>query len=430
MGFDAKKAKALAPGEAIIVDDAPGLRLKATESTKTWTYRFKSPVTGGMRQVALGQWPSMTYAQALGAWSDARDLRATGVDLADRKREKRAQKQVAQEKRVKDSRYTVRKLIDEYLDEHVARHRKPKGVAEMRRLMGEGYTAAIADLPAASIKRVEAFGLLEALGKRAPVLANILRSELGAAWDHALDAGRLSEETPNWWRQILRGKLRSKGKIVAGKHQGVVKRILNDSEMAALLRFMPNFTMLIEDILTLYLWTGARGMEIVAMEGSEIAKERDGWWWTIPQHKLKMARFESVTDLRIPLVGRALTIVKRRVDVSGSGYLFPAQRGDSPHVHQKVTGVAVWATRPTTVTDRLGKGRAHILHIASWAPHDLRRTVRTKLSALGCNKDVAEAVIGHMPAGIAGVYDRHTYDKERRQWLTRLAAHWEGLVKD
>jgi hypothetical protein len=27
--------------------------------------------------------------------------------------------------------------------------------------------------------------------------------------------------------------------------------------------------------------------------------------------------------------------------------------------------------------------------------------------------------------GVAGVYNRHAYDKERRQWLTKLAAHWE-----
>ena len=52
MRFDARRAKLLAPGEAIIVDDAPGLRLVATATRKTWTYRYKSPVDGRMRQVA------------------------------------------------------------------------------------------------------------------------------------------------------------------------------------------------------------------------------------------------------------------------------------------------------------------------------------------------------------------------------------------
>jgi integrase len=30
-----------------------------------------------------------------------------------------------------------------------------------------------------------------------------------------------------------------------------------------------------------------------------------------------------------------------------------------------------------------------------WNPHDLRRTVRTGLSRLGCPTDIAEAVLGH-----------------------------------
>jgi integrase len=64
----------------------------------------------------------------------------------------------------------------------------------------------------------------------------------------------------------------------------------------------------------------------------------------------------------------------------------------------------------------------------AWTPHDLRRTVRTTLAALGCPDVVGEAVLGHAPAGIVGVYNRHAYDAERRHWLTRLAQHWETLA--
>lgn len=60
MSFNARRAKALQPGEHIIVDHAPGLRLVATATRRTWTYRYKSPVDGGMRQIAMGQWPEMS----------------------------------------------------------------------------------------------------------------------------------------------------------------------------------------------------------------------------------------------------------------------------------------------------------------------------------------------------------------------------------
>ncbi len=66
--------------------------------------------------------------------------------------------------------------------------------------------------------------------------------------------------------------------------------------------------------------------------------------------------------------------------------------------------------------------------VAQWAPHDLRRTGRTMLTALGCPTDVAESILGHMLPGVEGVYNRHTYDRERREWLTRLDAHLEALA--
>lgn len=426
MVFDARRAKLLAPGEHIIVDAAPGLRLVASATRKTWTYRFKSPVDGRMRQVAVGRWPVMSYAAALGAWDELRQQREAGQDPAMARKAEAAKVQAAAQQ-ARAGVYTVARLTQDYLAGHVDRHRKPKGQAETRRLL-ENYLGDLVDVPAASVTRAQAFALLEELAKRAPVLASSLRAELGAAWDYALDAGRIPEETPNWWRLILRGKLRSKGKIVDGEHVGPGLRVLDAAEVGQLVRWLPNFSPLVTDLLTLYLWTGARGGEIVTMEGSEISQEADGWWWTLPKAKTKSARHAAATDLRVPLVGAALAVVRRRVDLYGRGWLFPVARGEAAHVEQKVVGVAVWAARPDTITPVLPKDRPKVLRLPSWAPHDLRRTVRTTLAALGCPDAVAEAVLGHMPAGIVGVYNRHSYDAERRHWLTLLSAHWDRLA--
>ena len=426
MVFDARKAKALKAGEHIIVDEAPGLRLVASNTRKTWTYRYKND-EGRMKQVAMGHWPAMSYAAALGKWDELRQQRSSGQDLATEK--KLAIAKVRSTRSREADQYLVAHLLDEYLEGHVKRNRKPKGYAETSRLLSHLYTAPIRGLPPAAVKRVHAFELLETLAARAPVLANTLRTELGAAWEYALDAGRIPEETPNWWRQILRGKLRSKGKIVDGAHQGRERRVLDANEMATLIRFLPNFTQLIDDILTLYIWTGARGAEIVQMEAREIAQEADGWWWTVPKEKLKMGRNDLAVDFRVPLVGRALAVVRRRLVLYQKGYLFPSQRANArlPHVEQKVVGVAVYGVRPDVVNERLPADRPKVLRLASWAPHDLRRTVKTTLASMGCPEEVSEAVLGHMPHGIIGVYNRHTYDKERKVWLTLLAEYWEKL---
>ena len=64
-----------------------------------------------------------------------------------------------------------------------------------------------------------------------------------------------------------------------------------------------------------------------------------------------------------------------------------------------------------------------------WAPHDLRRSARTLLAAMGCPGDVAESVLGHMIPGVAGVYNRHQYDAERVEWLRRLSERLEELAR-
>ncbi len=58
--------------------------------------------------------------------------------------------------------------------------------------------------------------------------------------------------------------------------------------------------------------------------------------------------------------------------------------------------------------------------------HDLRRTARTHLAALGVRREVAERCLGHKLRGVEGTYDRHDYFKDRRAALAR----WTQLLLD
>jgi hypothetical protein len=44
MNFDAREAKLLQPGQHLMVDGCPSVRLPAREKLRTWTYRYKSLV--------------------------------------------------------------------------------------------------------------------------------------------------------------------------------------------------------------------------------------------------------------------------------------------------------------------------------------------------------------------------------------------------
>ena len=56
--------------------------------------------------------------------------------------------------------------------------------------------------------------------------------------------------------------------------------------------------------------------------------------------------------------------------------------------------------------------------LPDWTNHDIRRTVRTKLSALRIPEEVREAVLAHARPGIKGHYDHHQYLDEKRDALS------------
>ncbi|SFG30230.1 Phage integrase family protein [Duganella sp. CF458] len=427
MPFDARAAKLLPAGQHFTISECPGLRFEVTATKRSWIYRYKSPVDGKMKQTKIGEWPTVSFAAATVAWEKLRLARADGADPSAAKRAERGEKRAAaaaERARVSIEGLTVADVCDNYLVKYVEKNRGDKGVAEVRRMFATmlGETG---DLKAVEVTRSVAFDLIESFG-HIPVQAAKLRAEIGAAWDYALDSGRLPETVPNWWRLIMRGKLRSKGRMIQGVPAGVTKRVLSEAELAKLIPWLPNFSRLVEDVLTLYLWTCARGSEILAMHADEITEEVDGLWWTVPKDKTKNSWREHATDFRVPLVGRAERIVRRRLDVADGGYLFPSKHCASGHVEQKNVASQVWLhmpyakTRPTYERSRLPVER--------WAPHDLRRSSRTLLAALGCPDEVGEAILGHMKHGITGIYNRHTYDKEKREWLARLAPRLEQLA--
>ena len=424
MFFDARAAKLLQPGEHLVVDGCQGLRLVASASRKTWTYRYKAPASGRMKQVSIGHWPVMSVQAAAAAWQALREQRSGGLDPGQARREERAGRVAAA---ARPEAYTVRQVVEDLINGPL-QERKPAGALAAERalqaLLDEEPT--MAAMAASSVSRSIAYDVLDRRRDK-PTATAKLRSMLGSAWDLALDAGRIPQDTPNWWRQILKGKLRSRGKVVGGEHIGVRRRVLPAPEIAELLAWLPNMHELGRDTTTMYLWTCARGSEILAMRPEHVREEASGWWWTVPVALTKNARHEHAVDHRVPLFGRALAIVKRRLAAVGkSGWLFEDARGEQYTQHDFSTYVYGLQPHSQKVARRQGEGL--VLPVAGWTPHDLRRTGRTLLAQLGCPQEVAEAILGHLPKGVIGVYNAYTYDAERRVWLERLSAYFEGLA--
>ncbi|MFZ3141184.1 tyrosine-type recombinase/integrase [Polaromonas sp.] len=425
MLFDARAAKLLKPGQHLVIDGCPGLRLVVSQTRKTWIYRYKAPATGRMKQLAFGQWPAVSVQTAAAQWQALRDQRGAGADPG---QQRKAERQALRAVDTAPTAYSVRQLVQDYVDGHLVLSRKPAGLRAARRALDKllDDDEAFAARAAESIKRADAFGILDAR-KATPTGAAKLRSLLGAAWDYALDAGRIDGDTPNWWRAVMKGRLKSQGKRIGGEHIGQQRRVLRPGEIATLLAWLPNLHPIGRDALQLYLWTCARGAEIFCMRPEHITQEPDGWWWTVPKKETKNVNALEAVDLRVPLIGRALEIVQRRLAAVGAtGWMFEDDKGKQYRQHFFSTYIYNLQPYSPKVKGRQGAGL--VLPVASWTPHDLRRTSRTLLASLGCCDEIAETVIGHLPKDIVGTYNAYSYDAERRHWLGLLAAHLDSLA--
>jgi len=413
MYFDARAAKLLKPGEHIVVGGCPGLHLVRAQTRHTWIYRHRD-LHGRLKQIKIGSWPAMPVAEAAQQWQELRARRDAGEDLTRKTKPKNAP----------DAGYTLGQMVDDYASGYLAKRREARGAKAVHQRLVNAL-ADHADLPAADVTRRFVFDLVEGLSDR-PVLAGSVKTEMGAAWAYALDAGRIDDELPNWWRLVAVRKLRSKGAIRDGKHKGTAKRTLSDKEIKTLLNHdLALFSQQVQDFLTVQLWTCTRGAEIVQMHGNQITDETDGVWWTVPKALTKGAHRAAATDLRVPLVGRALEIVQRlRCD----GWLFPSTSRAGVVGHQQQTYMQskvnylqpYCKSRPDHVRQRLT--------VTHWSPHDLRRTGRTMLAAMGCHNEIGEAILGHVQPGVVGIYNLYEYDTERRHWLTLLAERLEALI--
>ena len=60
--------------------------------------------------------------------------------------------------------------------------------------------------------------------------------------------------------------------------------------------------------------------------------------------------------------------------------------------------------------------------------HDIRRTVRTRLSGLHVKEEVREAILAHARPGVKGNYDAYEYEREKHAGLELWAQCLKEVV--
>ncbi len=152
------------------------------------------------------------------------------------------------------------------------------------------------------------------------------------------------------------------------------------------------------------LLTAQRGSEVLTMRWASI----DGDWWTIPA---KVAN-NGLTH-RVPLAPQAHALLDElRLLTGHSEWVFASPRREGPHI-----------TAVQKAAARIAK-RADI----QFVPHDLRRTAASLMTLMGISRLVVSKILNHVESGITAVYDRHSYDAEKRQALVRWAGRMDEIL--
>ena len=160
----ATMAKATSPpdegSKEIWDENCRGLCLIVRASGKAaWTYRYRPHGGGARRRVRLGEYPSVGLAEARKRADKKRGKVADGADPQG-------------ETRAKRNAPTLSLLIDRYLDEAIAPHKKPGTLALYKIYLRKMIEPALGAKRAAMITRNDVAALHRKLGAETPASAN------------------------------------------------------------------------------------------------------------------------------------------------------------------------------------------------------------------------------------------------------------------
>jgi integrase len=364
------------------VVSAPGLALDITPSGhKSWLYIYRP--TGGTPQVCkIGEYPAISIAAAIAAAGELRKRVKKGEDPAGLKRQKR-------------DGVTGNTLQDWFERWRADQERRGAKSIKDRAGLFTRNVLRHTDLPGLDIADITRRQVIDALDDIAeettPIQSDRTQSVLSGIFNFALDKDRLTANP------CVRIKPRA--------DEEPRSRVLSDEEIRYVwaAEGQENVDRL---ALRLILLTGTRRSEAAEMMRGEVNLAR--CYWMLPKERVK----NGVQHV-LPLTETALCVVKA------------AMLG---HNH-----ASVFATAEGPLTGgRLTRIVAAMRGEADYTPHDLRRTVGSRLSQLKVPKETREAILNHVTdknaSMTSAVYDWHDDFDEKREALEKWQAELQRII--
>lgn len=389
MKLDAKTAAeaTLPPGRTdhFIWDDELagfGLRLRAG-GHRSWIVQYRNE-TARTRRASLGSTAKLTAAQARDA---ARKVLAK-VELG-------GDPQGEREEHRHKAAGTFRATIDSYLAAKQLELR-PTSFRITALYLAGSYFRPLHPMALTAIKRSDVAACTRAIAnKHSTSTAAAARRALSAFFAWAIADGLLGDGA----------------NPVDGSHRPADptprERVLTDAELVAIWKGCDDDDF--GKIVRLLILLGSRRQEVGGMGWLEL--DLDGGTWTLPK-----ARSKNHREHTIALPAAALEIIKS-VPRTDREHLFGERAGG---------GFTGWSHAKLDLDRRLGRV------VKPWRVHDIRRTVATGMADIGIEPHHIEATLNHFSghrAGVAGIYNRSSYDRAVKAALARWAEHLAALVE-
>jgi integrase len=433
-----KSLKPAPEGQTYLERDGvvPGLWVRVTDKgTKAFVLVARypgtpvSPETGKRNPVprALGKYGALTLAEA-------RDKARHWIELIQQGKDPQEEKdrQLADAARQRSN--TFRAVAERYIAEQLAGQRRAK-VSE--REIRKDVIAAWGDRPVSTIAPADIKALINRIKGHAPYQARNVFGHLGTLFRWAvhqdlIDVSPAASLSQKW--------------LLEGAKIGPRQRVLNEQEIAAFWRAAGRLSYPAGPFYKLLLLTGVRMNELAQAKWSEFHPEirrlireaeqtgQQVEWskiddgvkcWTIPRE-----RFKSDSEHVVQLSNDALSILASLPRFDRCDWLLTCDGKNRAWIggkyKQRLDDRMLSAMR--AVARKHGDNPDDV-KLTPWVNHDIRRVLRSHLSALDVPDHVAEMAIGHGRKGLQRIYDQHRHERQIRNAMERWAARLRSIVE-
>jgi integrase len=382
-----------------------GLVLRITSNgARSFAYRFRHPHSRKTLRATIGPYPATTLEAAR---KRAKDMAAQVADGTNPIDARNAEREAAPAR-------TFQALADRYLKEHAERHKRPRSAEEDRRNLTVHVLPKWAKRDFRAIRRADVIEVIESIvssGKHAA--GNRVHSLISKIFSFAIDADLL-EANPA-------ARLRKRGVEKVGR------RVLDDTEIRTFWRgiVVSPISRPVGLALRLALLTAARASEIAGARKDEFQNldQPEQAVWLVPSERAK----NRMTHL-IPLAPLAVETVKNAIELSGdSEFVFPTRLSRDGPIDRHTLTVAM-----VRFAKSLKAPTAKTWQQEIPTPHDLRRTVSTRLARMGIAKEIRDRALNHITSlrdPESRHYNLHEFQSEKRDAFSRWGAELEGIIK-